>query len=508
MFSHCKPATIHPFSVTVLLLVCLWLLATPCQAAPPAWQGVWSGTLGKARITACLSQDGPSSYRYQRYQKDIPLVLKGNQWQETTNGKVTSIWTLGSPLGDALEGEWQSHQSGHTLPIRLSRLADGGGVSCEAYAYKRVVEDTSAANMQGAVVNVNAGGTKRSEYAYVVNLTDATISTYSINADTGALTQVAGSQPIAGISITTNPAGNFAYVMTYKETKTALSIFRINPNTGKLTKIEGNSVLLEKYPISVTVNPAGTFAYVAMGTIEGAIGMTNISVYRINGVTGALTPVAGSMLALKDEISSFTINPTGTFAYVVDSYVAHGNNISVYRINGATGTLTPVAGSPFESSAVPIFFDNLKINPLGVFAYTVIGGDSSVSAYRINAKTGAFTLVKGSPFKAGKSPNGVTVNPAGTFMYIANMGDHSISAYRINTTTGVLTPIAGSPFDVLGQPQSITIGPAGNFLYTANSNDNSVSAYRINAATGTLTEVEGSPFAMSGGADFITVVQP
>ncbi len=104
-----------------LLLAGLWLLATICHADQPAWQGAWSGTLGKSAITACLQQDGSSSYRYQRYQKDIPLVLKGNQWQETSNGKVAGIWTLDNPQGEVMEGSWHNPTTGVSLPIRLTQ---------------------------------------------------------------------------------------------------------------------------------------------------------------------------------------------------------------------------------------------------------------------------------------------------------------------------------------------------------------------------------------------------
>ncbi|BBP00806.1 hypothetical protein SFSGTM_15140 [Sulfuriferula nivalis] len=446
----------------------------------------------------CLAANGKSAYKYQRHQTDIPLSRHGEEWEESVNGVVSGVWRLSEAQGGSLEGDWQNPQSQRTLPIRLKKIVDAdNSVPCETRAYKSGVSgDASAVSVPGTAVTVNAGNAKRPEYAYVVNIGDGTISAYSINSATGALTQVADSQLVAGASsITINPAGTFAYVAT---TKGDISIYRINPNTGALTQIEGSSVAVGKYPITVTVNPSGNIAYVTSNDSQ-TISQT-ILTYSINAKTGALTLIPGSPLMLKEGISSFTINPAGTFAYV-----ATGNTISAYRINVTTGTLlTPVSGSQFMGDAVP---GSLAINPAGTFVYVTNINEDSVSTYRINANTGVLTLVKGSPITAGKSPITVTVNPAGTFTYVANMGDNTISAYRI-TTTGTLTPIAGSPFYVSRQPQSVTISHAGTFLYIANTNNDSVSACRINAVTGTLTEVESSPFSAGYGPQSVTVVQP
>jgi DNA-binding beta-propeller fold protein YncE len=50
----------------------------------------------------------------------------------------------------------------------------------------------------------------------------------------------------------------------------------------------------------------------------------------------------------------------------------------------------------------------MAIDPTGLFAYVAnIGG--GVSAFDINASSGALTPVHGSPFPAGKEPFGVAV---------------------------------------------------------------------------------------------------
>jgi 6-phosphogluconolactonase (cycloisomerase 2 family) len=84
-----------------------------------------------------------------------------------------------------------------------------------------------------------------------------------------------------------------------------------------------------------------------------------------------------------------------------------------------------------------------------------ISGDD-VSAYTINATTGALTQITGSPFPAGTQPFSVTVDPSAKFAYVANGGGGNVSAYTSDATTGALTQITGSPFPSGGQPNSVT----------------------------------------------------
>jgi 6-phosphogluconolactonase len=91
----------------------------------------------------------------------------------------------------------------------------------------------------------------------------------------------------------------------------------------------------------------------------------------------------------------------------------------------------------------------------------------------------------------------VAVDPTGKFAYVANKGDNTISAYTINATTGALTPIPGSPFAAGDAPFSVAVDPTGKFAYVTNSYflDNTVSGFTINAVSGALTPIPGSPFA-------------
>ncbi len=118
----------------------------------------------------------------------------------------------------------------------------------------------------------------------------------------------------------------------------------------------------------------------------------------------------------------------------------------------------------------------------------VAGGVNSVSAYRIDDRSGIASILVGSPYVAGNSPSSVVVHPSGRFLYVANQADSTISLYTINSTTGALTEILPrAPAGGLS-PGFMTMDSGGSFLFVANQVSNDVWAFQIGTA-GALTPV-------------------
>ncbi|MBI3656985.1 MAG: beta-propeller fold lactonase family protein [Acidobacteria bacterium] len=298
------------------------------------------------------------------------------------------------------------------------------------------------------------------QFAYVANTYSHNVSAYTINPATGALTPVADPPFPAGAypaKVTVDPTGQFAYVAN--EVSANVSAYTINGTTGALTPVAGPPVPAGTGPSSVTVDPTGQFVYVANRDSN------NVSAYRINGTTGALTPVADSPFPAGTTPYSVTVDPTGQFAYVTNCGPACGinpGNVSAYRINGTTGALTAVADFPAGSQPISV-----TVDPTGQFVYVANSRSSTVSAYTIDGTTGALAPVPGSPFPGGLVPHSVTVDSTGQFAYVANCGGApgncnapgppgNILAYTINPDTGALTQIAGPPFPAGTRPVSVT----------------------------------------------------
>src|SRR5271167_1508481 len=161
-------------------------------------------------------------------------------------------------------------------------------------------------------------------------------------------------------------------------------------------------------------------------------------------------------------------------------------SISAYAIDSTTGSLTPIAGSPFPA----VNTDYLTLNPVSKVAYVGGGSFSVISTYAIDSQTGFLTLVNTSP--QYDSVTGLTLTPDDKFEYVANV--LGVIGYTVDKKSGFLTNIA-QPQITIGELIRGAVHPSGKFAYFAAPTPNSVFAYAVNPGKGTLTPVPGSPFS-------------
>ena len=143
------------------------------------------------------------------------------------------------------------------------------------------------------------------------------------------------------------------------------------------------------------------------------------------------------------------------------------------------GTVTGVRGTGLvlqDNSG-----DNLTITGNGSFAFS--SGIDQGGAYSVTVATQpsnpAQTCVvhNGSGTIGTSDINNVIVSctQAGRFAYVPNETSNTISAYAIDASTGALTPVAGSPFASTGTtPVAAMVDPNGAYLYVANNGSNDV----------------------------------
>ena len=222
-------------------------------------------------------------------------------------------------------------------------------------------------------------------------------------------------------------------------------------------------------------------------TIAGDIRRSNsVSVYKVDPATGALTPAPGSPFATGKDPTAEALAPGGRFAYVINK---GSNSISAYKINPTTGALAPLAGSPFAVDYSASGPNGIVVDPLGKYAY--VTSDAGVTALSIHPVSGALVRVPGSPFAAGRSGFGtsaIAVEPSSRSAYVLNYFDNTISAYSIDDR-GALRLI-GLPLDAgqnsndMGSFASATVEPNGKFLYVTGSC--CLYVYAIDARTGAL----------------------
>jgi 6-phosphogluconolactonase len=363
-----------------------------------------------------------------------------------------------------------------------------------------------------------------SQVVYVANTVSNNVSAYSIDAGSGALTPIPGSPfPSLPTSLTAtliaanifpgpvavalDPAGKFLYAAnsTAADYSSYISTYNVNAATGALTAIPGSPfAIANAFQLTgVAVDPSGKVLYVADG---------NVYPLNINSSSGALTGAAPSTHDLSYVGNSLVVSPTGKFVYATGVNCIIGceaGSLSAFTVNATSGALSAVPGSPFPTGQGP---NVVTMDPTGKFVYVpnvsfcIICPPGSVSAYSVNTGNGALTPVPGSPFPdTALGPLGAAVDPTGKFLYVSNYVAGSVSAYTINASSGALTAVPGSPFPAGSQPQAVAVDPTAKFLYVANSFSNTISAYTINAGSGALTPIPGSPFATGKGPVSIAI---
>jgi 6-phosphogluconolactonase len=294
-------------------------------------------------------------------------------------------------------------------------------------------------------------------FAYVANHSSSNISAYSIGG-TGALTAIDANGAVTGtqstiaagtypISVTVHPSGKFAYVVN--ESSASISAYSIDTTSGALSAIDANgavtgtqaTIATGTNPYAVTIDPLGKFAYVANYN-DGTI-----SAYTINQTSGALTAMTSSPFTAGTGPSSIAIDPTGKFAVVANNV---GNNVMSYTID-SSGILTLKSTTGVIALSAP---RSVAINPnTGGYAYVANagGGTTGITAYTINPDG---TLTAGASYAAGTTPISVNVDPSGQFVYVANLGSpYGVSTYTI-VAGGALT-LVGTAATGTG-PTSVT----------------------------------------------------
>lgn len=334
------------------------------------------------------------------------------------------------------------------------------------------------------------------------------IYAFRINQSTGALTQTASFIPIGGETVgdtdmAVTPSGSFLYAAN--DANSEINCYAIN-SSGTLTLTADSPFPVEQpTPGSsgLTVDPTGRFFYTSTTADFGAV-----AGFTIDAATGALTVISGGPFSSPGHGGpplEIAVDPTGRFLFASaqfdDVTLPAGYNVWGFTIDGTTGALTSMPGSPFatQGNSQP---DGIKADPSGKFLYVALSNAGSIAAFTIDGTTGALTAIPGSPFATAPTPftqtYELTISPSGKFLYAFNFNGNTIGAFTIDSTTGVLTTVAGSPFTVSPEAEGgLIVDPSGQFLYLTigYGTPDAFDIFDIDQSSGVLTPNANSPVA-------------
>ena len=202
---------------------------------------------------------------------------------------------------------------------------------------------------------------------------------------TGVLTLVPGSPFSSGTNqyLATDYLNHFLFAAD-EDPPGGVLAFTINASSGALTPVPGSPFPISNSAVQVghiAVDPTGSFVYVAIPSTN------QVAAFSITPSSGVLTPISGSPFAAGNGASAvITINnqPANNLLYVSNTTAG---TISGYTIN-STGALNPLAGSPFSISAELIAADGA--------GHLYVSAASGITVFSINAASGSLTPI-GSP---------------------------------------------------------------------------------------------------------------
>ena len=248
-----------------------------------------------------------------------------------------------------------------------------------------------------------------------------------------------------------------------------LSAFAANPITGALTPLPFSPIALASADC-VAVHPSGS------PVVVGSVG-TLISSFRVTDTSAS--PAPGSPYSSSVNTSSCSFSRDGRFLYLGG---AGGTRIAGFSVDASTGVLTPLPGTTFESGA-----DSPMAIATDARGRLFSGAARSGEVRAYTTLFGVPSGVDDNPF-ASLLPNSThgVVHPAGFYIVagFGYVGVHRIAGSGSSTT---LSAVSGSPFVSFGNTGALALTPDGGLLVGANLEGRNLTVFRVDAITGQLT---------------------
>jgi 6-phosphogluconolactonase (cycloisomerase 2 family) len=248
----------------------------------------------------------------------------------------------------------------------------------------------------------------------------------------------------------------------------------------------------------------------ASGYAQQQFVFTNDDVWGQNTVSAFKVQSDGSLFSVPG--SPFATGGTGTGGgfFAANRAAVHvarhllfvsnsgSNDISVFRVDRATGVLALVAGSPFSSAGISTSGISLASTPDGRHLLAANSGSRNVAVFRV-APSGALSGAPGGPYQLADAPDGIRVSPNGRWLTVALVEANLIDVFSIGRNGG-LVRVEGSPFPSF-RPAGLDINCTGDLLFAGQAAAGTqVSVFGIDN-DGRLTSHPNSPFYFNSGSN-------
>jgi len=296
---------------------------------------------------------------------------------------------------------------------------------------------------------------------------------------------------LLSFSATTVPASYLYVLNEVNGNKNRLYGFNLNESTGELKPLPGFPVLLGiglgAYPISnIAADRLNNRIYI----VENG---PRIRYFSVDMATGSLTPLFRDPLTIPDSehYGAIAVHPSG-------SPVVVGGGIQG-RVRSYLVTNTGLVEAPespyFTGDAQPI---SSVFSKDGTYYYVGGNSGSTIAGFKVEAGTGIFAALPGSPFNSGADfPVAYAIDSNGRLLS-ANWRSTSLRVF--STTNGVLSPASGNPFNSrLSDVVFGVLDPEERFYYVTDRQVNRIGTFRIGGSGQTTILTEAFAQQPTGG---------
>jgi 6-phosphogluconolactonase len=268
------------------------------------------------------------------------------------------------------------------------------------------------------------------------------VSAFTINDGTGELTLI-NRQPCGGDDpshIAVDPAGRFLVVANYVAGNVEVLPVNADGSLGAPTDVVAMKGELGPHrteqpgphPHQCVFDPAGRFVVVPDK------GLDRLFIFRIDGAKGTLVPADPPFTKTRSGAGPrhLAFHPRLPYAWVINEL---DSTVTSYRVND-TGALEPLQIVP---SLPPTYTgDNtgaaIVVSPSGRFVYASNRGHNSVAIFRVDGSSGTLSPVGWEPTK-GSTPRFIGLSPDGTHLFAANQRSDSVVEFGVDQATGALS---------------------------------------------------------------------
>jgi 6-phosphogluconolactonase len=251
---------------------------------------------------------------------------------------------------------------------------------------------------------------------------------FAIDPKTGELAALGSAAlPHSMAYIATDRAGRFLFSASYGGDQIAVSPI----DADGVVQAAQQVLSTGRHAHAIRADPSNRFVFAS------TLGAGVVVQLRFDAATGQLTPNTPPTLQPHAAASPrhFVFSPDARFVYLLNELDAA---IDVLAFDSHSGTLRPVqtiSSLPPGFSGEP-WASDLHLTPDGRFLYSSERRSDTLAAFRVDAATGALTLIGHVPTEA--QPRGFGVTPDGRFLIAAGQRSHRLRLYAIDPRTGSL----------------------------------------------------------------------